>query len=134
MPDPLLSSLVIRTNRLDACAQFYWELGLTLTQERHGDGPLHYSARSGDVLLEFYPAGSKGDLIGEGMMIGFHVADLDDTLSRLRSGNAPLVKAPEDTRWGRRAVVVDPDGRKVEIYEREVSRGAGESGAHKSGE
>jgi catechol 2,3-dioxygenase-like lactoylglutathione lyase family enzyme len=123
MTDAFLSSLVFRTVRLDACAQFYRELGLALCEERHGEGPLHYSYQSGEVLIEFYPAKSPDDLIGAGIMIGVSVKSLDEALARLQSIGVGIVKAPENTEWGRRAVVLDPDGRKVEIYEREKSQG-----------
>jgi predicted enzyme related to lactoylglutathione lyase len=118
MPDVFLSSLVLRTNRLEACARFYQGLGLIFTRERHGTGPSHYACRSGEVLIEFYPDNSEEASIGAGIMIGFQVGDLANVLRSLESAAGRLVKPPENTRWGRRAVVLDPDGRKVEIYEK----------------
>ena len=35
------------------------ELGVTMTEEKHGDGPVHYSVQLGEVLLEVYPASFK---------------------------------------------------------------------------
>ncbi|MEU9720047.1 glyoxalase/bleomycin resistance/dioxygenase family protein [Streptomyces sp. NPDC047976] len=49
--------LVIYTNRLDECRDFYAGLGLALVPERHGNGPDHYAATLADgTVLELYPA------------------------------------------------------------------------------
>ncbi|WP_405978986.1 VOC family protein [Streptomyces sp. NBC_00158] len=49
--------LVIYTNRLDECRDFYAGLGLDLVPERHGNGPDHYAATLADgTVLELYPA------------------------------------------------------------------------------
>ncbi|MCB9441157.1 MAG: VOC family protein [Mycolicibacterium sp.] len=51
-----LDYLVIYVSDLEASAQFYGALGLTLVREQHGSGPVHYSAQLGETVLELYPA------------------------------------------------------------------------------
>ncbi|RSS39770.1 VOC family protein [Streptomyces sp. WAC07061] len=49
--------LVIYTNQLEECRDFYAGLGLVLVPERHGNGPDHYAATLADgTVLELYPA------------------------------------------------------------------------------
>ncbi|MFD8635464.1 VOC family protein [Streptomyces sp. NPDC059533] len=49
--------LVVYTNRLEECRDFYAGLGLDLVPERHGNGPDHYAATLADGgVLELYPA------------------------------------------------------------------------------
>jgi predicted enzyme related to lactoylglutathione lyase len=44
------------------------------------------------------------------------VADVDDAVAGLGAANgAKVVSAAKDSEWGRRAVVADPDGHRVEI-------------------
>ena len=47
-----LDYLVIYVSDLEASAQFYGALGLTLVREQHGFGPVHYSAQLGPTVLE----------------------------------------------------------------------------------
>jgi catechol 2,3-dioxygenase-like lactoylglutathione lyase family enzyme len=54
-----LDYLVIYVSDLEASAQFYGALGLTLVREQHGFGPVHYSAQLGPTVLELYPAGTR---------------------------------------------------------------------------
>jgi predicted enzyme related to lactoylglutathione lyase len=48
-------------------------------------------------------------------MHGFRVQSLDAVLSSLQVLQAEIIHPPSDSPWGRRAVVLDPDGRAVEL-------------------
>jgi hypothetical protein len=50
-------------------------------------------------------------------MIGFRVPSVDETLAALAQLGMTPSSPAKDSAWGRRAVVVDPDGRAVEISE-----------------
>jgi predicted enzyme related to lactoylglutathione lyase len=110
--DIKLNLLVLKTHQLDRLSEFYTALGLSFAEERHGDGPQHLAARVGDLVLELYPL-QKGEADAS-TRLGFAVPDLDAVLARL--GEA-VVGGPRETEWGRRAVVKDPDGRKVELVQ-----------------
>jgi catechol 2,3-dioxygenase-like lactoylglutathione lyase family enzyme len=118
MSEALLSLLVIRTAKLSDCLEFYQKLGLVFVEEKHGSGPVHYSCKAGDVLIELYPATAPDDCGDSNVRLGFSVSSIDEVLQQLRTGGAEILKTPEDTQWGRRVVALDPDGRKVEITER----------------
>ncbi|MCA9575405.1 MAG: hypothetical protein KC668_08205 [Myxococcales bacterium] len=72
--------------------------------------PRHYAATLGGMTLELYAG--QADV---GTRVGFAVSDVDATVSALQALGAPVRVAPKDSPWGRRAVVVDPDGRSVEL-------------------
>ncbi len=66
--------LVVYTERLDACREFYAGIGLPLVPERHGDGPAHYAAElPGGLVVELYP-GRPGRTTGR-LRLGFTVVD-----------------------------------------------------------
>lgn len=90
-----LSLLVLYTEQLDACREFYAALGLRWGEERHGSGPMHYSTTlPGGLVLELYP-GAPGRDTG-----------------RLRLGITVLAGPDQPTGRERR---VDPDGRVVDL-------------------
>ncbi len=111
MTDPSLSLLVLRSPRLDVVRQFYESLGLRLSEERHGSGPLHYSCSLGETVLEFYPA--DGPEAPTEIRLGLALPDLSSALERIRRIGGDILKSGATS-----AVVRDPDGRKVELTQR----------------
>jgi hypothetical protein len=115
MTRPTLNLLVIRAADLDRSAAFYRLLGLTFTKHRHGAGPEHYASEDGPVVFEIYPRGEGAGTAAA--RLGFRVPKLEGTISALRSGGAQVITPPARTEWGYRAVVLDPDGHRVELLE-----------------
>jgi catechol 2,3-dioxygenase-like lactoylglutathione lyase family enzyme len=109
-----LNLLVLKTHDLEAARKFYSALGVSFAEERHGGGPLHLAACLGDVVLELYPLSADGGAADVSTRLGFTIPDLDAVI---RSLGPAVVSGPRDTEWGRRAVVRDPDGRKVELVQ-----------------
>ena len=98
-----LSLLVIRCADLAVSKAFYEALGLEFRAEKHASGPEHFSCQLGSLVLELYPA-SQSPPSRE--RLGFRVADVEAaTSAALRAGG----------RLDRPGVVVDPDGRKIEL-------------------
>lgn len=93
-----LGLVVVYTERLGECVEFYRGLGLGLVVERHGRGPEHFAVElGGGVVCEWYPVAAGGVATGAGLRLGFVVGAAGCGL--------PVG----------RHVVVDPDGRKVEV-------------------
>jgi lactoylglutathione lyase len=111
---PFLTLVVLRTRMVDRLLTFYRTLGVEFVEERHGNGPLHCAAKTGGVVFEVYPA-SDDSHVDATTRLGFTVMNLNDVLAAIQAGGAPLVKAPQTTEWGYRAVVRDPDGRAIEL-------------------
>ena len=110
-----LQLIVIKTNKLPELVKFYSALGLVFDHHRHGNGPLHFSAAAGATVLELYPL-PKGIASPDATTrLGFTVQDLDGVLRRLKEMNTSVVTEPVVTEWGCSGVVLDPDGRKIEL-------------------
>jgi catechol 2,3-dioxygenase-like lactoylglutathione lyase family enzyme len=112
-----LNLVVVRVNDLEASRRFYNSIGLVLTSERHGNGPQHYSADLDGVVVEFYPRSSDGDRTDQ-PRLGFSVPNINEVLAACQNAGGEIISAPKDSPWGRRAVVQDPDGHKVELIEK----------------
>jgi lactoylglutathione lyase len=115
-----LSLLVLRTTRVVACLEFYRSLGLALVEEKHGRGPVHYSSSSNGIVIEIYPETPNGMMefgAERTIRLGFTVESLAATLESLETVGSRVLRAPAISRWGHVAVVLDPDGREVEINE-----------------
>ena len=104
-----LNLFVLRCKNIEISKKFYEKLGLKFIKEQHGQGAVHYSTYVGQVVLELYPLKDGFEI--EQSRLGFTVEQ--NVLERIK--NDIISKYEFD---GQRVVVlVDPDGRKVELIE-----------------
>jgi lactoylglutathione lyase len=112
----MLSLVVIRAHDIERLAAFYGALGYHFTKHRHGKGPEHLSSTIGQTVFEIYPANNAEESTTSNRL-GFSVPSLTSALEKLRHLEATIVTEPSQTEFGRRAVVKDFEGHKVELYE-----------------
>jgi predicted enzyme related to lactoylglutathione lyase len=67
-------------------------------------------------VFEIHPRHKESDS-STGTRIGFRVASVDKAIIALEKAGAKIVSLPKDSLWGRRAVVDDPDGHRVDLTE-----------------
>lgn len=120
-PLPRLNLLVLRSLNLSAAVGFYQLLGLRFGTEKHGSGPEHWSSQVEGLVLEIYPARSDAD-VDRTTRLGFEVQELGQLESTLRSAGYRIAQEAKASPWGLRSVVVDPDGRSVELLQVEMGR------------
>lgn len=106
--------IVIRSVDLDRSTSFYQKLGLTFVKHRHGNGLEHFSSTLNGVTFEIYPQTPKAETT-VGTRLGFQVMDLESLMMTLSQANAQILMQPIDSEWGRRAVIADPDGHRIEL-------------------
>lgn len=114
MMDVYLSLVVIRSVNLEKSIKFYQMLGLNFAKHRHGNGLEHFASRIGQVTFEIYPQTARME-VTTGTRLGFQVLDLDAIVIELQKEDVIFITKPSMSEWGRRAVVVDPDGHRIEL-------------------
>jgi lactoylglutathione lyase len=123
-----MASLVLYAVRPEATAAFYRALGLDLEDEDHGEGPVHFAAELGAVHFAIYPAQTPGRAeerrSGGSMFPGFYVQSLDQAAQALAGAGAQVLTGHEQMPWGCRILAEDPDGRVVEIDQKEHCPGS----------
>jgi len=117
MNNVALNLIVLRSPDMPRAAEFYSRLGLQFTRHQHGGGPEHYAAELGSGVFELYPQSPDGPST-LGTRIGFSVPSLDSAIAALAGFPGAIISPPKDSEWGRRAVVADPDGHRVELLQR----------------
>ena len=111
----MLTLVVIRAQNIDRLVMFYSALGFRFTKHRHGKGPAHFSSTLGDTVFEIYPASGPNESTVS-TRLGFSVPSLSHALARLRGLAVEVLAEPSDSGYGRRAIVKDFEGHKVELY------------------
>lgn len=118
MPDVTLNLVMIRSADLGRSASFYRVLGMSFQKHRHGSGPEHLTCELGPVVFEIYPRKDDSDSTSS-TRLGFRVPSVDAAVQQMRQIGVTVVSPPKDSPWGRRAVVDDFDGHRVELTESE---------------
>jgi predicted enzyme related to lactoylglutathione lyase len=116
MNQVIISLVVLRSSDLPRAAKFYSRLGLQFTRHQHGSGPEHFAAEVGGGVFELYPQSPDGPST-LGTRIGFTVPSLESAIAALSEYPAAVISPPKDSEWGRRAVIADPDGHRVELLQ-----------------
>ena len=115
-----LSLVVLRSADIARAAAFYSKLGLAFQLHRHGKGAEHYAAEMPGCVFELYPLTADG-LATLGTRIGLTVSSVDAAVAAVSDYPDALISSPKDSEWGRRAVIADPDGHRIELLERQGS-------------
>jgi len=115
-----LNLVVIRAREPERLAGLYSVLGLSFERHRHRNGPEHFASEEDGCVFEIYPASQKNPPAA-GVRLGFRVEDVDAAVAAWRAAGGKVVEAPADSPWGRRAVLCDLEGTKVEIVAAETS-------------
>jgi lactoylglutathione lyase len=118
-----IAALVLFAADPNATSEFYRAIGLDLEEELHEEGPVHLAVELGPVHFAIYAAAGPGRAperrsAGD-TFPGFYVDSLDDVTIALRQIGASIIRAHEDMPWGCRIVAQDPDGRAVEVNQKD---------------
>ena len=110
---PSLNLVVIRSRDINQAVRFYEILGLVFEKHAHGNGPEHYSSEINGMVFEIYPEQSAGAT--SSVRLGFQVENIEVAVKAIQGLGLTIVSPPKNSEWGRRAVVQDFDGHKVEL-------------------
>lgn len=110
--------LVIRTLEIARLADFYALLGFTFEYHKHGKSPYHYSAPVGNTTLEIYPLAKGQTEADKELRVGFALDDFENTMATLKDRGVEFVSEPMQTDYGFMAIIIDPDGRRIELYKK----------------
>jgi lactoylglutathione lyase len=111
-----LRLLVIRTTDMARLAEFYSLFGLTFDYHKHDKSPYHYSATLGSTTLEIYPLAKGQSGADINLRLGFAVESFETIVKLLKEKETQFLSEPMQTDYGFMTIIMDPDGRKIELY------------------
>jgi lactoylglutathione lyase len=115
-----IGALILFAADVGRTVRFYEALGLPLEPEQHDDEPVHFAADVDGCHVAVFPAAehgvAPGALVAGETMAGLRVPSTEDAVEAVRRLGARIIQEPDDYPWGRRALVEDPDGRRVEVF------------------
>ena len=116
-----IGALVVGSSQPEQVVDFYRGLGLPLAEEDHGDGIIHWACELAGIHFAVFRADGDGTAPGYheagSTCVGFAVRSVSDAVTASRSAGARVVQEATEMPWGLRAIICDPDGRPVEVFE-----------------
>lgn len=117
-----VASMVLFSRDPKRTASFYATLGVSFEGESHGAGPSHEAADVGGIHLAVYPEHKEAETpawrVSGTTFVGFFVSSLERAVAQLKENGCPVIREHEWRPWGCRTVIADPDGRPVEVNQR----------------
>lgn len=112
-----LRSLVIATSHMKDILRFYETLGLTFQTKKITIGTKYFWTMANGLEIGFI---EKANVVLDqqpNYMLSFRVQGVDAKYQQFVSNNFIGILDPTDFEDGRKAIILDPDGRSVEIIE-----------------
>lgn len=110
-----IGAVILLVSDMDRSIKFYRDvLGMELKQE--SDDWTEFS-KSGTVLA-LHPTKKKGKVkVDKGLLVGFNVSDIKTVYSELKKKQVKFYKKLTAEKFGKHAVMQDPDGHLISIVE-----------------
>jgi len=106
--------LVIRVRDLGENLNFYSQLGISFQKEKHGKGPVHYSAELSGMVFELYPCRENESV--SNIRFGIKIKKADSLATEIKKWvENETDMAYSDYDGNEVFVVTDPDKRKIEV-------------------
>ncbi len=112
-----LRSLVIATAQIKDVLRFYESLGLSFQIKKVSLGTEYFWTMANGLEIAFLEKASVPKEMQPQYMLSFRVKDIDVKFQQLVAGDFTGILDPTDFEEGRKAILLDPDGRSVEIIE-----------------
>ena len=117
-----IGNIILEVKDLENSIKFYHEiLGMPIKNERRNWVDL--GQQSGGVL-SLHPASittSNASSKKNGILIGLTVGDLSSAMEELSSANVKIFRDIQERQAGKNAVILDPDGYLISLFEPDFS-------------
>jgi len=118
-----IGNIILEVVDLDASIEFYHKiLGMPIKNERRNWVDL--GQQSGGVL-SLHPSSittaHTGTSKENGILIGLTVGDLNSAMEELASANVIIFRDVQERQAGKNAIILDPDGYMVSLFEPDFS-------------
>lgn len=109
--------ITVRTRQPANVGQLLRSLGLTLTKQTTAGGAPYFTAECHGLKLKVFPT---ADVPSDPKETTLHLAvdSLEGTLAAAAPFQAPILRPVHQSPWGRRAIIADPEGRRIILSDR----------------
>lgn len=118
-----LGEVILYSTIIDTTINFYRALGFELSENNFDRDLKFFNGFINDIYFASYPSKEPGKSIsqwtGGAIQLCFVVDSLEVSIKSVEESGGKLLISPELQAWGRRAIVLDPELRPIELIENE---------------
>ena len=112
-----LFRITLNSAQPDVLLRFYSVLGFQFSQKNVDKGSRAWQGQLGEIGLEVFNIKETFSNRIPGVQMSFRVKGLEALVDQFRALRAQIMIEPLDTKTGQMAIVMDPDGRSVELIQ-----------------
>ena len=112
-----LFRITLNSAQPDVLLRFYSILGFQFSQKNVDKGSRAWHGQLGEIGLEVYSIKETFSNQSPGVQMSFHVKGLEALVDQFRALQAQIMIEPLDTKTGQMSIIIDPDGRSVELIQ-----------------
>lgn len=110
-------NILLCSEKMELVKSFYEAVGVACVEEQHGAGPIHFALQGEFSAMEIYPPRSHSHA---NIVLRIDVENVDASMNAVAdkfSLTDLVIEPAQDLKTGRKAVLHDPDGRVVELFQ-----------------
>ena len=109
-----VGNVILAVRDLNKSVEFYNKiLGMPIKRQRENWVDLGQSG----ALISLHPASAELPTPNDMIMIGFVVGDVSSVIDELKSKNVKINRNIQDKSSGKNAIILDPDGYMISLFE-----------------
>ncbi len=112
-----LFRITLNSAQPDLLLRFYSILGFQFSQKAIDKGSSAWVGQLGEVNLEVFSVKESFSNNSPGVQMSFHVKSVENLIKAFREMKSQVMIEPMQTKNGIMAIVMDPDGRAIELLE-----------------
>lgn len=109
-----------RTNNLNDLKKWYSEV-LGISIENEWNTTIFYYEKGNETIFSFFNEDNHYFPLEQQVMLNFQVENMEECLTHLDKLGIPLLKETEKSEFGIFTWIADPDGRWIELWEKQES-------------
>ena len=110
-----LFRITLNSAQPDLLLRFYTVLGFKFSQKAVDKGTQAWLGHLGDLSIEVFSIKESFSQKTAGVQMSFHVKALEDLIKQFRNLKIEIMIEPLEVQSGLMAIVIDPDGRSIEL-------------------
>lgn len=112
-----LFRITLNTAQPDLLLRFYTLLGFQFSQKLIDKGSQAWNGQLGDLSLEIFSIKESFSNKIPGVQMSFEVKAIDNLVQEFRLLKSQIMMEPLETKSGVISIVIDPDGRSIELIQ-----------------
>ena len=112
-----LFRITLNTAQPDLLLRFYSLLGFQFNEKKIDKGSRAWQGCLGDFTLEIFSIKESFSNKTPGVQMSFQVTGMENLIQQFRALKVQIMIEPTETKSGFMSIVIDPDGRSVELIQ-----------------